>query len=137
MKKLIAALQAKGAQELAEEILVVVEVQEADVLPDTPEKMEKLKAFLRAVRRLQGDTVPTTVKNSLKNVFSTKLLTAKVEDSAKRFKEGALTAQGFCYEAYWHVKHQLHWIITRYEYDPTKFPTDLDVPVLRGIISSF
>ena len=137
MQRLIKALEAKGAKELADEILVIVEVQEADVLPDTPEKLEKLKAFLRAVRRLQGDSVSTTVKTSLKNVFSTKVLTAKVDESVERFKVGALTAQGFCYEVYWHVKHQLHWIITRYEYDPTKFPADLDIPMLRGIISSF
>lgn len=137
MKELIVALEAKGAKELAEEILIVVEVHEADVLPDTPEKMEKLKTFLRIVRRLQGDNAPTAVKSSLKNVFSTRLLSAKVDESVQRLKEGALTTQGFCYEVYWHVKHQLHWIITRYEADPTRFPADLDTPMLRGIISKF
>lgn len=137
MQRLIEALEAKGAKELADEILILVEVQEADVLPDTPEKLEKLKTFLRVVRRLQSDNTLKTIKSSLKNVFSTGILNAKIDESIERSKVGAFSVEAALNEVYWHIKHQLHWIITRYEYDPTKFPTDLDVPVLRGIISKF
>lgn len=140
MKELVKALKIKGAKELVDQIVVLIDIQEAQVLPDNPEKIEKLKSFLRAVRRLQasnGSNVVQIVKKALDNVFKTDILSSKIEDSAEKFTMGALTTEGFCYEVYWHTKHQLHWILTMYEYDPTKFPKDLDVPMLRTIISKF
>jgi hypothetical protein len=138
MRELIKALKIKGAKELVDQIVILVDVQTAQILPDSPEKLEKLKSFLRAVRRLQASTnVVNVVKGALYEVFRTDVLFDKIENSAERFTMGALTTEGFCNEIYWHVKHQLHWILTMYEADPTKFPNDLDTQTLYGIITRF
>ena len=139
MKELITALKKAKAQDLVDKIVLLVNVEEvAEVLPDTPEKVEKLKTFLRVIRRLQSSpNIRQVIKSALKNVFYTEVLSTKIEDSCRRFCMGALTDEALRNEVYWHVKHQLHWIITQYETSPSKFNMDLDTPMLRGIITKF